>query len=417
MGPDARVLLAFRTVYDGHRGGADVRDKIFLLMQDFDGIIQSHGMYIHLLDKAAVCCSSVGPKNEAVRLWKELCERRGGADDSFNLSQAYADIDEFPLARNSLEHAAEIAPEKYGKLLTDLVSKLASESASVKTPKIQKRAIYPTQKAFNGDISKLIKDHIASDLASSLKFIDTSSNIFSAGSCYSRDFIESLSNCGFSTNHVELDERVFTTYGTRALIDWISGALPEDSDMSSIIREIVSADISKQDIRSYFEQCNVFILTLGYAPSFFDKKTGGFVIPASTSIGTKLLANSFDFRTTTVQENVDNILYIISFIREINPSVYIVILVAPNPILMTFESNSAVTADCISKSTLRLAANEIVSNQNLKNVFYWPSLEIFRWVSGHRSPVYGTDDGASWHVSSELIQAEVQCFVDVFSKP
>ncbi len=166
-----------------------------------------------------------------------------------------------------------------------------------------------------------------------------------------------------------------------------------------------------------FRTCDVFILTLGVAPAFFDRETGAFVLPRPTALNSRALAEKYRFRTTSVQENVDNVCYQLSFLRKLNPGAKIVITESPVPLHMTFEFKSAVVADCLSKSTLRVAADQIVNHSGFRDIYYWPSFEVFRWVGSHRGGVYAVDDGASWHVSEAAVDVVVQAFVETFSAP
>ena len=124
----------------------------------------------------------------------------------------------------------------------------------------------------------------------------------------------------------------------------------------------------------------MFILTLGVAPAFFDRDTGSFVLPRPTALNSRALAEKYLYRTTSVQENVDNVLYLLDFVRSVAPDIKIVVTVSPVPLQASFEFESAVQADCLSKSTMRLTAHEVVNNSDIQNIFYWPSFEIFRWA-------------------------------------
>jgi hypothetical protein len=84
-------------------------------------------------------------------------------------------------------------------------------------------------------------------------------------------------------------------------------------------------------------------------------------------------------------------------------------------LLASFEYESAVQADCLSKSTMRLVAHEVVNNSNIANVVYWPSFEVFRWAGSNAGNYFGADDGAAWHVSEEKVAGTVRAFVEMFS--
>jgi hypothetical protein len=212
---------------------------------------------------------------------------------------------------------------------------------------------------------------------------------------------------------MEISEYINSTYANRHFVDWLEGALRDDALLARIA-ELLPPGFSKEILRERMRTCDVFVLTLGVAPSFFDRETGAFVMPRPTALNSRALAEKYVSRTTTVAENVDNVLYLLSYIRRINPDVKIVVTESPVPLQMTFEFRSAVVADCLSKSTLRVAAHEIVHSSGLADIYYWPSFEIVRWIGCHTGPVYGTDDGAAWHVSEDLVGVIIACFVEAF---
>jgi hypothetical protein len=106
---------------------------------------------------------------------------------------------------------------------------------------------------------------------------------------------------------------------------------------------------------------------------------------------------------------------LIEFIRKISPDIRIVVTVSPVPLLASFEFESAVQADCLSKSTMRLVAHEVVNCSNIPDIMYWPAFEIFRWAGSNAGNYYAADDGAAWHVSEEKVAGTVGSFVEMFS--
>ena len=81
------------------------------------------------------------------------------------------------------------------------------------------------------------------------------------------------------------------------------------------------------------------------------------------------------------------------------------------PLKASFEFDSAVQADCLSKSTLRVAAHEILA-QGIENVFYWPSFEIVRWLSSHTESPFGKDDQNNLHVNEDIINLIMELFIE-----
>jgi len=80
-----------------------------------------------------------------------------------------------------------------------------------------------------------------------------------------------------------------------------------------------------------------------------------------------------------------------------------------------FEFESCVQADCISKSTMRLVAHEVVQNAGLQSIYYWRSFEVFRWAGSNASDYIGADDGSSVHVSEDKVSQTIKAFIDTFS--
>ena len=102
-----------------------------------------------------------------------------------------------------------------------------------------------------------------------------------------------------------------------------------------------------------------------------------------------------------------------SRVKSLNPDVKMVITVSPVPLRTTFEFKSAMQADCISKSTLRVVAHEFVSKH--PEVIYWPSFEVVRWLGGHVGPFYGNDDDAALHIGDHVVHAITDLFIEHYS--
>ena len=273
---------------------------------------------------------------------------------------------------------------------------------------------YPDTADFLGDFQKLIRDHIAVNLNSEEKFVNKTTRFFTMGSCFARNLASSLNSSGYVSHHMEISEYINTTFANKVFVDWLSGAEIDGAIRDRIV-ELLPPGWSKENTLEVIRNSDVFILTLGVAAAFFDKTTGGFVLPRPSALNSRALAEKYRFRTASVQENVDNVLYLIKFIRSISPDIKVVVTVSPVPLLASFEYESAVQADCLSKSTMRLVAHEVVNNSNLSNVVYWPSFEVFRWAGSNASNYFAADDGAAWHVSEEKVAGTVRAFVEMFS--
>jgi hypothetical protein len=237
--------------------------------------------------------------------------------------------------------------------------------------------------------------------------------IFTMGSCFAREISSRLRDRGFNSFHLEVGEYINSTYANVAMLEWAEGKLTNEVNLRRL-NDLLLPGITPEQLLWEIQRTSLFIYTLGVAPCFFDRQTGEFVMPRASAINSLALAEVFNFRTTKVSENVGNLRAIIAFIRRHNPTAKFVITLSPVPLKVTFERRSAVQADCLSKSTLRIAAEEAVS-EDLENLLYWPSFEIVKWLGGHVGPFYGVDDGAAWHVSSKVVELITDLFIDKFA--
>ncbi|MGN5038161.1 GSCFA domain-containing protein [Aeromonas sp. 75A] len=170
-------------------------------------------------------------------------------------------------------------------------------------------------------------------------------------------------------------------------------------------------NVSRVEVFQKIKDAKCFIYTLGLGAAFFSKSTGELLVPDSDWVGTRALIEHGEFKTTSVSDNYRNILEIISLIRKVNIGAQIIITLSPVPLLATFERHSAVIADCLSKSVLRVAVNEVM-NDKIDAVYYWPSFEAVRWLGPHIGKCYGSDDGVSRHINESIISDIISVFVD-----
>ena len=232
------------------------------------------------------------------------------------------------------------------------------------------------------------------------------------GSCFASNLGQRLQSAGYRVHSELIGEDINSSYANRYLMDWIERG-PVDGPTRSI--DEVYGPERRERFRSALMAANVLILTLGVAPSFFDAESGEFAFTTFGSDAARAdLAERCEMRTTTVAENVTNLTAIIDTAQRLaGRRLQVVLTVSPVPLAGTTEHYSAVLADCISKSTLRLACEEILAHR--REVIYWPSFEIVRWLGAHFSagvpPVFGADDANSRHVSTWLVDLIVELFV------
>jgi tetratricopeptide (TPR) repeat protein len=415
---NARCVYA-HLIDDGtHKKRAESRDMLLSILDEqptvFDHPTETN---LKLIRGAAEKCSHVGPFAKAIELYRKLARMSGNAGDYFLLSEILTQGNFFEEAISSLEKAIALDPAYDSKANRETLEIARSQLSQVNSKaSANKRKVgrYPATADFLGDFQKLMRDHIAVNLNSESKFINKDTKFFTMGSCFARNLAKSLIDSGYVSHHMEISEYINTTFANKVFVDWLGDADIDDAIRDRIV-ELLPPGWSKENALHIIRNSDVFILTLGVAPAFFDRATGDFVLPRPSALNSRALAEKYLFRTTSVKENVENVLYLIEFFRKISPDMKIVVTVSPVPLLASFEYESAVQADCLSKSTMRLVAHEVVNNSNISNILYWPSFEVFRWAGSNAGNYYAADDGAAWHVSEEKVAGTIRAFVEMFS--
>jgi hypothetical protein len=172
----------------------------------------------------------------------------------------------------------------------------------------------------------------------------------------------------------------------------------------------------RAEMLDYVRGAGAFVFTLGLAEIWEDPETGGVFwrgVPKDV-----YRADRHVFRRSTVAENERNLLQIVDLIRRANTTAPIVLTLSPVPLKATYRDISCVTADCVSKSTLRVAIDSVLA-KNVEGVYYWPSFEIVRWLGPHLPwPAYGFDNaGDSRHPTRYLVELIVDAFIESFFTP
>ena len=310
-------------------------------------------------------------------------------------------------AETSLRRALELDPQRDGARALLGVLESFRPGRRAKMPRA-----WPSRLDAFEDPANLIQQHLLRHRPKD-PFIRPGTMFQTLGSCFAQNLAKGLQEAGYVAHQERIGEEVNSTYANRYLLEWVEhGAV----DPQTEVMEAAFGPASRERLRRSFAASDVFVMTLGVAASFFDDR-GAFVFASQHTRTTNDILASLTMRTTTVGENVDNIDRIIASVRRLGRAdMKIVLTVSPVPMSGTSEMDSAIVADCVSKSILRAACHEVVQARAHEGVIYWPSFEIVRWLGPHLGPglgrVYGGDDGNSRHVSDWLIDLIIGSFLD-----
>ena len=316
-------------------------------------------------------------------------------------------------AKEHLERAVELDPEhQEARLLLSLLNKHISRGSAA----VGKRSQYwPLRQHSFADARRVVERFVLGERPVH-SFIDERTVFITLGSCFASNLAKRLEVVGHKVHWELIGEEINSTYANRHLLDWIERGAVDGP--SRAIEEVLGPE-RRARLRAAFADANVLVLTLGVAPCFFERGSGEFVFAnLNSATGREYLDRHCEMRTTTVAENVANIEAIVRTAKRLaGRELQIVLTVSPVPLSGTREHSSAVLADCISKSTLRLACQEAL--ELLPYAIYWPSFEIVRWLGAHYAsgapPAFGDEDGNTRHVSAWLVEMIVDLFISYHS--
>ncbi len=278
-------------------------------------------------------------------------------------------------------------------------------------------AIWPSKASRFDDFEKLVRDFVLTGLKPETPVVRSDSRVSALGSCFAGHIAQRLRDRDIDVFYKQIGEDVNNTYANRYLVDWIADGPSAEHGAEY---ESIYGPQERADFRERFASTDIFIFTLGVAPAYFHRETGEFVLPHGGDIEAKLLPQVCNFRTTTVAENVANLRHILNRLKVMSPNAKFVLTLSPVPLMGTYEMPSAVIADALSKSTLRVAVDTVLGLSG-PDTYYWPSFEIIRWLGAHAPkelpPMFGAEDGYSRHVSVWLVDMIMRLFLEYFGEP
>jgi hypothetical protein len=359
---------------------------------------------------AMTCADKLGEWPGLEALAREAIERVPEPSHAYyRLGEALMRQERTAEAEAALQTAIELNPaEQEAPMLLQLCR--SRSQAPSKRPRV---APWPGRQTQFEDYRALLRTYVLPRRGAPL--VEPDSVFMTLGSCFAQHLARQLRETGRTVNSEEIGEEVNSTFANRYLLEWIENG-PTDSITEAV--QAAYGPAMRERMRAKIIDSDVFVITLGVGACFFQNDTGDFAFVVSKSeIAREYLMTDCAMRMTSVAENVDNIRRMMASIgRLARRTPKFVLTVSPVPLGGTTERNSAVLADCVSKSVLRLAAEEVCAAPGEHQVIYWPSFEMVRWLGPHFGPgqpqVFGAEDANSRHVSAWLVRLVIELFLE-----
>ncbi len=133
--------------------------------------------------------------------------------------------------------------------------------------------------------------------------------------------------------------------------------------------------------RKAFELADVFVFTFGLTEGWIHKEDGATYPSCPGTIAGTFSEKKYEFKNFTVSEVIEDFSWFVKKLTENNPKIRFIISVSPVPLVATATENHVLSATILSKSILRVAAQEI--SDKFENVTYFPAYEI---ITGPQAP-------------------------------
>lgn len=232
--------------------------------------------------------------------------------------------------------------------------------------------------------------------------------IVTQGSCFAANVAKTMTAIGVKAYWLEIQEVMNSPLANRTYLEYLLTGKPITIKNHKIGLQSVVGVQALVDFKSALESAAGFVFTAGLAYCWF-AEDGEFQLVGVKGVPGKAVL-------TTTDQNQEHIEAIISMVRAVNPAIKIILTVSPIPLTRAPGQGSAFTADCLSKSTLRVAVNQVMA-QKIPDVYYWPSFDAIRWLSGHVGPLFGVEGEDQRHPGQSYIDEILGAFVEHFFLP
>ncbi|HYC34820.1 MAG TPA: GSCFA domain-containing protein [Usitatibacter sp.] len=327
--------------------------------------------------------------------------RSGRRDD------AASELDElftykFNIADRAWPEIKSAFPEKFEQhfILNTMKPEVGIEGGA----QVRKRWDVPYPLADAAGFARAV-DQLVADAVPALPPLARETPVTTFGSCFAANLARMLKSAGVDATNLLIEESINSPLANRAFLE---GLVEAGNANVARMEATYGAEFLKR-AREQLGRAEVIVLTLGVAPAFFHRADGRLAFLEDYRV--LLHEGAVEMRTPGVEDTKRAIGDMLGLVRRLNAAARLYVSISPVPLMGTAELASALTADCVSKSTLRAALHEVLQADAVSGVHYWPSFEMVRWLGAHTTlPAFGADDKVSRHVSNWLVEMIVERF-------
>jgi hypothetical protein len=223
--------------------------------------------------------------------------------------------------------------------------------------------------------------------------ITRDTKVLAFGSCFAEYFIAFLTQHGYNRwqlpaeEHGASEESLLLSLGQTfenvfAIVQQVRWAFGEFTPESALWftkdkSYFEATEERRENIRRSFDEVDVLVITLGLSEVWFDSV-------ANEPMWRAITARLYDperhvFRSSTVAETLAALHEFDRLARAFLPGKNVIFTLSPIPLLATFRDQSAVTANAVSKATLRAALDEFFADPAIRArgaYHYFPAYEL-----------------------------------------
>jgi hypothetical protein len=249
-------------------------------------------------------------------------------------------------------------------------------------------------------------------------FITRQAPITTFGSCFASHVSKFLARSGYNLADkgrnnqsyvIRCGEGMVNSAAIAQQFQWAYGEVGFDESLWYEANGSV-ADYSaavRDETRAIFDRTEVFIITLGLSEVWYNRHTNDVfwrTIPKE-----KFDPDLHGFKVLGADENRANLATAYRLIRQHRPQATVIFTLSPVPLAATFRPVSCITANSVSKASLRIAVDEVMrQNAGDEQLFYFPSYEL---VKEYFDDPYLED---LRHIRPEVVEQIMQTFARHF---